>query len=239
MESLIVERVDFYQDVEKCHVFDQMREEDALHVIAALTTMKGWSITVNEATQSARKIEAAYKGPFKAEYTVKDDIFPEGEYVSFDKILAYKETHNAEVLAITDDGTPVGFMVFLPIPNTEWLYLLYFAVDSSRRGCNYGSRALKLMKERYAGKQVFGSIETLLPDSGNYDQRVTRWRFYKRNGFCFSDITYTIPRSPLGTMTLITTEKIDKEQLFDMLTGLLAKMAKVPEEVLREKIVLS
>lgn len=152
--------------------------------------------------------------------------------------MIYEATFN--LADNTDDGTPVGFMVFLPILNTEWLYLLYFAVDSSRRGCNYGSRALKLMKERYVGKQIFGSIETLLPDSENYDQRVARWRFYSRNGFHLSDITYTIPGAPLGTMTLITTEeKINKERLFGMLTGLVARMAKVPEELLREKIVLS
>lgn len=74
-EGLSVERVDFYRESEKCYVFEQMKEADAAGVIAALKTMKGWSITANRACEAAkRKKNADYDGPYRAEYAVKEDV---------------------------------------------------------------------------------------------------------------------------------------------------------------------
>lgn len=71
-ENLAVERIDFYQDTEKCCVFDQMKEEDASRVIAALKTMKGWSITVNDETQVLEETAKGCSGSYKADCEVKD-----------------------------------------------------------------------------------------------------------------------------------------------------------------------
>lgn len=72
-ENLLVERIDFYQDTEKCHVFDQMKDEDALRVMTALKTMKGWSITVNNEIQAVKEAKATYDIPYKADYDVKEN----------------------------------------------------------------------------------------------------------------------------------------------------------------------
>lgn len=88
-EKLIVERIDFYNDSEKCHVFDLMKEDKAAKVKAALKTMKGWSITAEKKQEeSNNKNHAAYDGPYKTEYTIKEDILTLTVYGRVDSITS-------------------------------------------------------------------------------------------------------------------------------------------------------
>lgn len=59
-------------------------------------------------------------------------------------------------------------------------FLLFFAVAADRRGQGIGSRVLAQLKDAYPA--VVLNVETLTPEAPNYDQRLRRFDFYRRNG---------------------------------------------------------
>ena len=63
------------------------------------------------------------------------------------------------------------------------LYVMFFAVEDSRRGKGYGSGILRYLIETNPGKTVLLNVE--IPDSSapNNDQRIRRMAFYEKNGF--------------------------------------------------------
>ena len=64
------------------------------------------------------------------------------------------------------------------------------AIDEALRGRGYGSQALKLLYEFYAGKRIM--VEAELPDgtSENEKQRMARKRFYLRTGYSETPVKY-------------------------------------------------
>lgn len=70
----------------------------------------------------------------------------------------------------------------------SWFYadivlLAYFAICPGCRGGGLGSRALALLRRRYAGKRIAVEIEMPQADAPNQAQRLRRKAFYLRNGF--------------------------------------------------------
>ena len=67
-------------------------------------------------------------------------------------------------------------------------FFLYLAIAKEFQNRHYGSRALKLVLEEYLkGKMMFGCVEALIPEAENYQQRVNRVRFFRRNGLFLLD----------------------------------------------------
>ncbi len=62
-------------------------------------------------------------------------------------------------------------------------YLAFLAVDDTRRSRGYGSRILDAFGERYDDHTQVLEIEPVEEGFDNYEQRVRRLAFYKRNGF--------------------------------------------------------
>ncbi len=63
------------------------------------------------------------------------------------------------------------------------LFVMFFAVNGEIRGKGYGSAILGLLKQNHPGKTVLLNVEPLDENAENYDQRVRRFKFYKKNGF--------------------------------------------------------
>ena len=63
------------------------------------------------------------------------------------------------------------------------VYLAYLAVTAELRGNGYGSKILHMLEEKYPEQQIVLDIEPLDPDAENYHQRVSRLRFYQKNGW--------------------------------------------------------
>ncbi len=60
--------------------------------------------------------------------------------------------------------------------------LAYFAIDESMRGLGYGSEALLELQKYYKDKDFILEIESTKIPSENYNERIRRKNFYKRNG---------------------------------------------------------
>lgn len=108
--------------------------------------------------------------------------FPAAERKPFSMILRTRRRGNAEILTIeAADGTFAGEAITVQCGSL--VLVDYFAVSEEKRGCGVGSAALRLLRERYAGKTVFLEIESTKAENvPNRAQREKRKAFYLRNG---------------------------------------------------------
>ena len=83
------------------------------------------------------------------------------------------------------------------------LFVLFLAVDDSRRGRGYGSAILQHLKQEDPDRTILLNVELLDPKADNYDQRVQRMAFYQKNGFY--DTGYDIDEVG-GTFRVLATE---------------------------------
>lgn len=86
-----------------------------------------------------------------------------------------------KVHAVYDDDIFVGLTIYFESAKT--VYLAYLAIDPSLRGKGYGSKVLQMLEQMYPDKQIVLDIEPLDPQADNYHQRVSRLKFYQRNGW--------------------------------------------------------
>lgn len=87
-----------------------------------------------------------------------------------------------EILRLTDDtGAFIGLAISIFYKNL--VLLDYLAIAPHKRGGGYGSQALSLLRERYAGKRFLLEIEdTEEQEADNIADRIRRKQFYLRNG---------------------------------------------------------
>ena len=107
--------------------------------------------------------------------------FPKIERHPVMELFSASANGQAEFLNFTEDGNFIGLAYM--IVRGSVAFLLYFAVDDSKRNKGYGSAILDSIRERYNGKDVVLLIESLHEDCGNMDIRIRRKGFYLRNGF--------------------------------------------------------
>lgn len=69
------------------------------------------------------------------------------------------------------------------VATEEVLFLLFLAIPEECRGQGWGSTILQQLKEEYPGRTILLNVERLDPMAENYDQRLLRMAFYKKNGF--------------------------------------------------------
>lgn len=69
------------------------------------------------------------------------------------------------------------------VATEDVLFILFFAVSDDCRGQGWGSAILSQLKEEYPGRTIVLNVELLDPKAENFDQRLRRMRFYKKNGF--------------------------------------------------------
>lgn len=107
--------------------------------------------------------------------------FPADERAPFRLLSRKANRGNVDWWSIYDGDTWVGF--FYVMHYDDLSYVFYFAISEQCRGKGYGSRALRELKKKYAGRRIFLAIEQLEPTAENYAERVRRKQFYERNGF--------------------------------------------------------
>ena len=106
--------------------------------------------------------------------------FPKCERKPF-AIIRYKQYKRAaDVWMLEDAGEFIGLAITMNGP--DLVLLDYFAIDDTKRGKGYGSKALKLLQERYAGYRFFLEIERTDVEADNIEERKRRKSFYLQNG---------------------------------------------------------
>lgn len=96
-------------------------------------------------------------------------------------LLAMSLHKNVKFHAIYDEDKFCGISYYASNENT--VYLTYLAVNEELRGQGYGSKILTMLEDKFLDKQIVIDIEPVTKKAKNYKQRVSRLKFYERNGF--------------------------------------------------------
>lgn len=105
-----------------------------------------------------------------------------------------------EFLSVCDGQELVGLAI--TVLYKDMVLLDYFAVNRRLRGRNYGSRALQMLKERYADRRLILEIELPEdPQAPNPQERLRRKHFYLKNGMKETGIKVCVFRVPMEVLT--------------------------------------
>ena len=113
---------------------------------------------------------------------INTDAFPEEERMSVERLMELSAAEDFTLLAACDGDAMVGFTL-LGVSDT-CVYVFLLAVDKEQRSKGYGSQILRELKNRFAGQQIVLDLEGIDEQAENNAQRISRKRFYLRNGFC-------------------------------------------------------
>ncbi len=112
---------------------------------------------------------------------LNEEAFPADERVGISVMLSVCEKGSMELLAFYDGDIFVGFASLARIEGL--IYICFFAVDGTLRSRGYGTLILEALSEYKGKNNLVLEIEPVEKCAENYKQRVTRERFYLRNGF--------------------------------------------------------
>lgn len=107
-------------------------------------------------------------------------------YFSDEKYAEMRENGLCEQLILLESGTPTAFMTLFT--SDEIIYLFLLAVDEPLRSRGYGSAALSLLAERYRGRPIVIDMDELDSSAPDYEKRLRRYDFYKRNGYALTNM---------------------------------------------------
>ena len=128
-------------------------------------------------------------------------------------LLAMSLHHNVKFHAIYDNGQFCGITYYAE--NETTVYLTYLAINEKMRGQGYGSKILTTLEGKFPNKQIVIDIEPVIVEAKNYKQRVSRLKFYERNGFHRTNQKLKDPEGDFEALT--TGEKLDKNGFIKIL----------------------
>lgn len=126
--------------------------------------------TTSKKLQNYKKIRTLYKSSFP-----RKERFPHAV------LQIMKHFKLVEAFVFYDEEQLCGFSYL--IVQEKAVFIMYLAVNDELRGKGYGSEILKCIKSKYPDKTIILDIEELNPQAKNYEQRIRRVKFYKKNGF--------------------------------------------------------
>ena len=147
--------------------------------------------------------------------------FPYEERAPFLLLLRRTRRDGFDLLALEEDGRFAGLMY--TVRYRDILYIFYLAVAEERRGKGLGSGALRAIRDQNPGRRVILNIEEVDPKYPNYEQRVTRLRFYERNGFRPTDLN-TLEYGVVYTM-LESSGYVSREEYYALMTQFFGEKA--------------
>ena len=124
-------------------------------------------------------------------FAINDEAFPDDERIPNSRFFDLHEQFGFTIWAFYENDIMVGFATMLHNPKYKMCYLWYFAIAHDCRRRNYGSQAMHLLQSVFPDAQIVLDMEQMTPGAQNYEQRVSRLRFYERNGFHRSMIAIT------------------------------------------------
>ncbi len=109
------------------------------------------------------------------------EAFPPEEYLAPTELIDMQEKINLDFWALYDDDRFVGFMTI--VTHEQMAYLFFLAIDALYRSNGYGGKALAELFKQYPTYQQVVDMEMLDEHADNKEQRITRRKFYLRNGY--------------------------------------------------------
>lgn len=108
-------------------------------------------------------------------------VFPKEELMPMWLLNMITKMNKYQFTAYYDNDLFVG--ITFTIEQKDLLFIFYIAVNDKVHSKGYGSHLLKTLSEKYDNIPIVLFIETLDPQTDNYDQRLKRLAFYERNGY--------------------------------------------------------
>lgn len=125
-------------------------------------------------------------------------LFPIIERKPYGYIKKQYELKITEILKIVECDKFIGFMIITTMDSSKYVYLEYFAILPQYQGNGYGTKAIKLLKEKYKDYNgIFVEIEKVENDKDITKSR--RAKFYELLGFyklSFDIVLYTVLYTP-------------------------------------------
>lgn len=107
--------------------------------------------------------------------------FPKYEQLSWWILRFLTVRKGIDITAYYENEIFCGFTYTITDGNI--LFILFFAVNTEIRRQGYGSAILEYLKQNNPDKSILLNVELLDESADNYDERVKRFQFYKKNGF--------------------------------------------------------
>ena len=141
-----------------------------------------------------------------------ENSFPKEERYPFNFLLKSSKRYNVYFWSIYDEENFIGLIYLIEYKNI--LFIGYFAINKIYHNSGYGSKVLKLLREKFKGYDIILYIEEIDKNSENYSQRLKRKQFYKKNGFFETDL-YLIERNVSYEIMSTNKNIIIEKDLFD------------------------
>ncbi|MBR6090746.1 MAG: GNAT family N-acetyltransferase [Anaerolineaceae bacterium] len=87
------------------------------------------------------------------------------------------------------DGDLFAGMIYL-LSYGDITHILYLAIPENLHRKGYGSHILSLIRKKYPDQRIIADLESPGEGSSNADQRNQRIRFYRKNGYDFTGVSY-------------------------------------------------
>lgn len=113
-------------------------------------------------------------------YALYRQAFPEEEKKPVEMLEELVRQGKMEILAVAEGDSFIGLAINMLAG--EAALLDYFAISPELRGSGYGSRAVRLLVERFVGKPYIFEVEKPDEAAPNAEERKRRMAFYLRNG---------------------------------------------------------
>jgi hypothetical protein len=164
-------------------------------------------IPVTKREVSYSKVRALYK-----------KAFPKKEQVPLWMLFRNVKSRNASFNALYDNGKWVGLIY--TIEHNNIVMVVYLAIDETCRSGGYGSKVLTSLKEKHPGKRIVLEIEKVDDRANNYEQRLKRKNFYKKNGYQSTGYITTLLGEKFEVMFIGgSISKVDLKGLYRILMG--------------------
>lgn len=112
---------------------------------------------------------------------LNNEAFPQIERISTERLIRMAEKNQIDLNAVYDQKRFVGFFAMFSGPGCA--YIFFFAVEPSLRSKGYGSQMLNVVRTTYPDSQIVLDLEEADLEAENYEQRLSRKRFYSRGGY--------------------------------------------------------
>lgn len=136
--------------------------------------------------------------------------FPERERYPVPFLLRKLADPGTHLLSFSDGVGMVG--ISYVVERGDELFVLYLAVDPSRRSMGHGAAMLSTLDSIFPRHRQYLCIEPLDP-CDDYDDRLRRFRFYARNGFEDTGLDLT---SDAGDFHLLSKGGVDLDEYTEL-----------------------
>ncbi|WHY94596.1 GNAT family N-acetyltransferase [Neobacillus cucumis] len=144
------------------------------------------------------------------------ESFPEVERLPISLLFHKTKLNGVDFFVIYDKDTFVGFTYLITRKNLT--YVQYLAIDTKLQSKGYGSQILSTIKERYSENQIVLNIEADDERAVNYEQRVVRKKFYIRNGYKSSGLSFK-DRWGVYEVMVNGEEEVNRIEFIDLFKG--------------------